>query len=272
MTEPATAIGDRDVVRYHVVAAATEGRIIQSEWIKFWSVRSMMISFAAAASVGVALGAAFAASGTRPKAGARTDSASLSLAGFNISQLIIGILGVLFVSNEYSTGLIRTTLVAVRSRWWVLRAKVVVFGGATMAATAVAAFAAFFIGRSLYSGPLAPASLGDPGVVRALLGTATYVTGVGLLGLALGFLLRSTAAALGVLFGTFLVIPGLASLVSRSWSDSFAKVLPSNAGAALASPSPAKDLLSPGAAAVVFAAWVVGMLVLAGVALNHRDG
>jgi ABC-2 type transport system permease protein len=250
--------------------AVTERRVIHSEWIKLRSIRSTWISFAAVAIVGVVFGAIFASAGHRRVSSQVIDPVSLSLAGFNLSRLIVGVLGVLVVSAEYSTGLIRTTLAAVTSRASVLRAKVAVFATTTIVVTGVASFIAFFVGKSLYTGPN-PAALGDPGVLRAIIGNVVYCTGVGLLGIALGFLLRSTAGAIGVLFATLLLVPGLASLLPWSWSDNLTQLLPSNAGDAFASVRQQSDLLSPTVGAVVFLAWIAVMLVGAGLVLRRRD-
>jgi ABC-2 type transport system permease protein len=249
----------------------TERRVMRSEWIKFRSVRSNLIAFSAAAIVAVGFGAIFSSAGSRRGPNEAVDSVSLSLAGLNLSRLIIGVLGVLLVSSEYSSGLIRTTLASVSSRLSVLRAKSVVFATVTLVVAGVAAFAAFFVGQSLYGGVGGSAAISDPGVLRAVVGAAAYCVGVGLLGLGLGFLLRSTAGGIGVLFATLLLIPGLAGLLPWSWSETATKYLPSNAGEAFTSVTRTKDLLSPTVGALVFAAWVIALLVAAGVALQRRD-
>lgn len=250
--------------------AVTERRVIRSEWIKLWSVRSMIIGFGFAAAVAIGFGAIFSSAGSARR-GELVNPVQLSLAGLNLSRLIIGVLGVLVISAEYSSGLIRTTLATVRSRVAVLRAKVVVFGAATAGVATVAAFTAFFVGQALYTGARGSAAISDPGVLRAVIGAAVYCVGVGLLGLALGFLLRSTAGAIGVLFATLLLIPGLAGLLPWSWSETATKYLPSNAGEAFASLRQASDQLTPWTGLVVFTLWVVAMLAGAGLVLVRRD-
>lgn len=253
----------------------TQLRVVKAEWIKLRSVRSTVIGLFAAAAVALGLGLLFsslAGSTDGPRSErASIDPLSLSLAGFNLSQLIIGVLGVSLVTGEYSTGLMRTTFSAVAGRLPVLWAKSIVFGGATLVVMLAAAFAAFFAGQALYNGAEPTAALSDPGVLRAVLGAAAYASGVGLLGVAIGFLLRTSAAGIGVLFAMLLLVPGLTGLLPDSVGDSFTKVLPSNAGEAFMNVGDNANLLSPTAGFLVFLLWVAGLLVVAGVTIKRRD-
>lgn len=248
----------------------TEARVRRAEWVKFRSVRSNKVSVAAAVAVAVGLGAIFSSSGA-PDGPRRsgTDPVSLSLAGFRLSQLIIGVIGVLFVTSEYSTGMIRSTFAAVRSRGSVLRAKLAVITAVTMVTGTVAAFAAYAVGQTLTDG--VTSSLSDSGVLRAVIGTAVYTTAVAVLGVALGFLIRSTAAAVGVLFASLLLIPVLFGLLPWSWAETFTKLLPSNAGEAFTSVTSSSTLLSPGRGALVVGLWVVGLVGAAAAVLRRRD-
>ncbi len=268
-----TAIASSELLEEGRELAVTQGRVVRAEWIKFRSVRSTTIGLAAAVVVAVGLGMLFsglADSGNGPRT-VNVDPVTRALSGFNLAQLIIGVIGVMIVTSEYSTGLIRTTFATVARRGRVLRAKAVVYGGISLAAMTVAGFVAFFGGRAVYAGSAAVSALTDPGVLRAVLGTAIYTAGVGLIGIALGFLLRSTAAAIGVLFGGLLLIPGLVGLLPHSISDPIGKVLPSNAGAAFTDLHPASSSLSPLAGAAVCASWVVALLAIATVTLERRD-
>jgi ABC-2 type transport system permease protein len=259
-------------------ARVTLGRVVHAEWIKLWSVRSMIVGFVATAIVAVGLGMVFSSvaanggmPGPGPDGGFGTDSVSLSLAGFNIAQLIVGVLGVLVVTSEYGTGMIRTTFSAVTRRTRVLQAKTIVFGVVSLAGLSAVALVAFFGGQAVYSGSGAVASIGDPGVLRAVLGTAVMTAGIGVIGVGLGFLLRSTAGAIGVLVGTLLVVPRLAGLLPGSIGDVLTEILPSNAGSAFSSVTSSSSTLSPTVGFLVFAAWVVGVLVAAAVAVRRRD-
>ena len=258
----------------------THRRVFRSEWIKLRTVRSTTVGLGLAALAAVLLGVMFSSiagsGGTTGGAGpgpamTSSDPVALSLAGFHLTQLIVGVLGVLVVTAEYSTGMIRTTFAAVTRRLSVLEAKVVVFGGVTLAVMAVVAFIAFFAGQAVYTGSSATAAITDSGVLRAVLGTAVYTAGIGLMGIALGFLLRSTAAGVGVLLAGILVIPLLVGLVPGTIGDWLYKLLPSQAGSAFTSVTSQSDLLSPGAGALVFGLWLVGLLVAAAVVVRRRD-
>jgi ABC-2 type transport system permease protein len=253
----------------------TERSVVRSEWIKFRSLRSNLIGVASAAGALVALGMMFSSltgedTGGPPAAGGG-DTVSIALGGMTLSQLIIGVLAAGFVTSEYTSGLIRTMFSAVADRTPVLRAKAMVFGGATWIVMTIAAFAAFFAGRAVYAGSMSTYSITDPGVLRAVLGAGVYGAGVALIGVALGFLLRSAATAIGVLVGTLMIAPVLVGLLPSSISDWLSKILPSNAGTAFMSVSGNSDLLSPAAGFAVFAAWVVGLLGLAVVMVKRRD-
>jgi ABC-2 type transport system permease protein len=92
-----------------------------------------------------------------------------------------------------------------------------------------------------------------------------------LMGLALGFVLRSTAAAIGTLVATLMIAPGLVGLLPDSVSESIGKFLPSNAGQAFLAVEPSDTLLSPAAGFAVFAAWAIGLLAAAVIVLRRRD-
>ncbi len=282
----ATLLGEPSSDRPHTAtagrtpgAAVTHRRVFRSEWIKLRTVRSTTIGLGLAALAAVLLGVMFSSiagsdgtGGGGPGPAMRSsDPVTLSLAGFTLTQLIVGVLGVLVVTAEYSTGMIRTTFAAVTRRLSVLEAKAVVFGGVTLALMTVVAFIAFFVGQAAYTGSGATAAITDSGVLRAVLGVAVYTAGIGVMGVALGFLLRSTAAGVGVLLATILVVPLLVGLVPGTIGDWLYKLLPSQAGSAFASVSSSSDLLSPGAGALVFGVWLVGLLVAAAVVVRRRD-
>jgi ABC-2 type transport system permease protein len=267
------------VERQRLGHRVTQWAVTKSEWIKLRSVRSNLIGIAAAAVVLVLLGILFAAlgdSGQGPggaggPGGSATDSLSLIFGGTTLSQLIIGVLGALFVASEYTSGLIRTMFGAVGRRTLVLWAKAIVFGGVTWLAMTIGAFAAFFAGNAVYTGSFPTYSIGDPGVLRAVLAVGFYGGCVALMGIALGFLLRSTASAIGVLVGTLMLAPVLVGLLPGSLGDTLTKVLPSKAGDAMMSVTSPDTLLSPGLGFLVLVIWVVALLGAAAATLRRRD-
>lgn len=275
---PATGLRSRvDVSRLKV----TLPRVVRSEWYKFASLRSSWITIAVALAVIVGIGALAAAvasgdvqpaRGGGPGDGALgVDPTSLSLSGAGLAQIILGILGVLAVSGEYSSGMIRATLAAVPRRVPVLTAKAIVIGVVGVAVAVPGALAAFFVGQAIF-GDGANAALSDAGVTQAVLGTGFYLAAIGLLGLAIGALLRHAAGAIGSLFALLLLAPNLLPLVlPDSWATEIVPYLPSNAGAAFTSVVPADALLSPMVGAAVLAGWIVVLLGAAAILLKRRD-
>jgi ABC-2 type transport system permease protein len=199
------------------------------------------------------------------------DPTTISLRGVFLAQLAIGVLGVLVISSEYSTGTIRTTFAAVPRRPLVLFAKAATFTVVAFLVSTAACLTAFLIGQSILSAKHANVALSDPGVLRAVLGAGSYLTLVGLLGLGLGTILRRTAGAIATLFGLVLVLPALTEALPSPWNNDVGKLLPINAGRALFAVRPSTDLLSPGQGAIVLLVTVGVVLVLATVALTSRD-
>jgi ABC-type transport system involved in multi-copper enzyme maturation permease subunit len=268
-----TADGNPPAMRRRLGRAVTQWSVTKAEWIKLRSVRVNIVGIAAAAVALVLLGVLFSALAPTDMGpgGTATDSVSLAFGGTSLSQLIIGVLAALFVGSEYASGLIRTTFGAVARRTRVLRAKAIVFGGATGLAMMLGAFGAFFAGSAVYSGNLPSYAIDDPGVLRAVLSAGFYGACVALIGIAIGFLVRSTAAAIGLLLGLLMLAPLLVELVPGTAGDTLTKILPSNAGDAMMSVTSSDSLLSPLLGMAVLVAWVVALLVAAAVTLRRRD-
>jgi hypothetical protein len=177
------------------------------EWIKLRTVRSSWwLSVAGVlAMVATGVGVGLGYRGHHPVATA-AQIVDNSVGGAVLAQLFLGAFGVLAMTSEYSSGTIRSTFAAVPRRSRVLTAKALVYGGWALAAGLVAAFAGFAAGQLAIRGSAVPlASLGDPGILRATALTGVYLGIAGLLGLALGALLRHSGAAIGVLFAGFFV-------------------------------------------------------------------
>jgi ABC-type transport system involved in multi-copper enzyme maturation permease subunit len=260
-------------VRRRLGRAVTQWSVTRAEWIKLRSVRGNVIGIAAAAVALVLLGVLFSALAPTDMGpgGTPTDAVSLAFGGTSLSQLIIGVLAAVFVGSEYASGLIRTTFGAVARRTRVLRAKAIVFGCATGTAMMLGAFGAFFAGSAVYSGNLPSHSIGDPGVLRAVLSVGFYGACVALIGIAVGFLVRSTATAIGLLLGLLMLAPLLVELVPGTVGEALTKIVPSNAGAAMMSVTARESLLAPLPALAVLVAWVVGLLAIAAVTVRRRD-
>ncbi len=259
---------------------STFRRVLSSEWIKTRTLRStwltagvtlLIVVVLGAIAAGVSLGRSGTASpGFAPPTA--TTPLTTALAGANLAVLIVAVWGSIFGAREFSSGMIRTTLAAVPRRLRVLWAKVIAFAAVAVPAVVVGVLLAFFLGMAVLSaGGADTVSFTDTGVARVVLGTAYYIVGLGLIGLALGVLLRVTAAAIGTVVGAVLFIPTLANaLLPDSWS-SVLKYLPSNAGAAFTNLADSADRLTPGQGSWVFTAWIVVALAGAAVALVRRD-
>ena len=250
-------------------------RVLASEWVKLWSLRSTVLTLFAAAVAMVLIGclAAWAFSSNwddlDPTERAAFNPIDPALVGVNVAQLAVGVLGVLLVTGEYATGMIRATLSAVPTRLPVLWAKAGLYAVVVLVLMGVTSLVAFLLAQ-LFLGDRG-AGLGVEGLPRALLGTAGYLTAIAVLAVALGFLLRSTAGGIATLFGLLLVVPTLGLLLPSSWRDSLLPYLPSYAGSAVTTVRPQDDLLSPLGGAVVLLVWAVVPLLVAAVVLRRRD-
>ena len=161
------------------------------------------------------------------------DPASVSTSGLAIAQLAIAVLGVLYISSEYSTGMIRTSLTAVPKRGRVLAAKSLVYAAVTFIVGEVISFVAFFLGQALINGHAPRAALGDPGVARAVVGAGLYLTALAILAVAVGTLLRHSAAAITCMVAVLFVLPGIAQALPDSWRHPVTEFWPTQAGSQL---------------------------------------
>jgi ABC-2 type transport system permease protein len=253
---------------------ATLPRVIRSEWIKLRSVRSTIatLGFAGVAVAAIGVLVSMLSSGAAMGADGQVvyDAAGNSLFGIMIAQLVLGVLGALMITSEYSTGMIRATLTAVPKRLPVLWAKVVVVAAVTFATMVAAVAVAFFVGQALYGGDGVAASLSDPGVPRALLGAAVFPTAIAVMGLALGVLMRHTPMAVGILVGMLFVVPVLLESLGGFWADA-SSYLPSEAGQAMITLVKDPAQLSPLTGFSVMVGWVGVLLASAAITLRRRD-
>jgi len=203
---------------------------------------------------------------------ATIDSVRLSLGGLHLSQIAVGLLGVLAVTSEYSSGMIRATLAAVPQRRLLLTAKALVLT-ATVAATGIAAcLAAYLVFQAfLPAGDAMRTTLTDPGVLRAVTGAGLYLTVLGLLGFGLGTVLRSSAGAVAALFGVLFVPTLLVALLPSSWQDTIGPYLPMNAGDAIYIVRPEAHTLQPWTGFGVFCLYAAAALAAGFVLISRRD-
>ena len=199
------------------------------------------------------------------------DPARDAFLGLVLGQLMLGVLGVLTITAEFSSGMIRATFAAAPSRPLVLAAKAAVLGAVTLAAGEIAAFAAFLAGQTMLKAPAPHATLGQPGVLRAVLMAGAYPALIALISLGLGAIIRHTAGAICALVGLVFVLPLLSSALSPSVQDTAQKLLPQLMRNSLIAVRPAAHLLSPGAAFGLLCAYVMIALAAGAWALARRD-
>ena len=211
----------------------TQARVMKSEWTKLRTQPGALWSLLSALILVVAFGILYSLLRVaRPPHGAAVatfDPTSVSLAGVQLAQIAAGVLGVLLITSEYATGLIRTTLAAVPRRLPTLWGKAAVLVAAVLAVSVPAAVAVFLAGQAIMSRQHLSVSLGAPGVARAVIGGALYLAVAGLFGLALGALLRSTAGGIAALFGLLFAVPILVGFLPGGLSDEIGKYLPGTA-------------------------------------------
>jgi len=257
----------------------TGRRVLRSEWAKLWSLRSSWITLGLGLLFLLAFGtiAAFRyksmLNSGQPMdpdfAGSTTYS--LALFGVPFALIALGVLGVLTASGEYTTGMIRSTLAAVPRRLPVLWSKAAVYGVLAFVTAAAGALIGFLISNGVLSGTAITMSLSDGGVLRGLLGVGVYLGLVGVIGVALGALLRSTAGGISALVGTFMLVPLLTSLLPSSWRTDISPYLPSNAGESIYSLQHAAGSLSAGAGLLVLLGWTALALGGAAYRLKRSD-
>jgi ABC-2 type transport system permease protein len=253
-------------------------RVLFSEWTKLRSVRSTAWSLAVGFVLTIAFPVVFAFvtrshwGSMSPGERASRHPLDIALAGVNVAQLAIAVLGVLLISAEYSTGSIRSTFTAVPKRLPVLAAKLIDYAVLSFVLMVPAVLVSFFASQAI----LAPRhilqiSFTQPGVARSVLGGALYVMLVGIFALAIGAIVRNTAGGIATFAGIFFVLPPLMNILPLSWNNAISQYLPSEAGRQLFSLQHAPHTLTPPAGGLLLAAYCAAALVIAAVLLVRRD-
>jgi hypothetical protein len=253
----------------------TQAQVIRSEWIKLRSVRSSWFVLAATVLVVAGIGLLVSyfnhAHWSTMSAADRADihPVNQSLIGVNLAELTVGVLGVLVAAGEYATGMIRATFAAVPRRLPVLVAKTGVLAAVAFTVCLVPVFIAVVGGQALFG--LEGVSLSAGEAARAVLGATLFLTGIGVIGVGVGFLIRSTAGSIATLFAVLLVLPFTVAVLPGRLSVTLGRYLPSAAGRALFIDSGGDAILSPWAGFSVFLLYAVVVLAAAAVVLRRRD-
>ena len=209
-------------------ARVTQANVIRSEWTKLWSLRSTRWSLLAAVLAQGLLGILIAAvqmnrwTHLTPHDRNTFDSIDGGVGGYHLAQLAIGVLGVMIISSEYSTGMIRSSFMAVPKRLPVLWGKTGVYGLVALVLTVPAALIAFFAGQAILSGQHIQIAFSHAGVPGAVLGAAGYLTLIGLFAMGLGAIMRNTAAGItacsvGITLPTVDPLPTCTSGITARW-------------------------------------------------------
>lgn len=251
--------------------------LIRSEWIKFRATRSTYYSLAGLVLIGCGVGTLIAqAVNARwhiltQSERASFDPLNVAFRGFDLGQLIIGALGVLVISTEYSSGLIRTTFATAPQRRSVLAAKAAVIGAVALVVGEIAAFATFFITQDLLRPTGRSLSIGSPGALRSVTVLGFYMAVVALIGLALGALIRHTAGAISALFALVFLLSGIVSALPQPWDYRIGEWLPNNLAGQLISLHDDPDFLSRPASLAVMIAYPIVLLTAAAWRLARSD-
>ena len=252
------------------------GRTLQSEWIKLWTVRSTWWTMIALFVLGAGLttlmcwGNADWLAHENPAQGGEAVGSFITR-GMMIAQVCAVIVGVLAVTSEYGTGMIRTTLAATPARGRVLAAKALVVSGFLFVLGTATALVGYFGGNYFLDREgIGLALEGD--VARAMYGSGLFLGGLALFSMAVGFLVRHTAAAISIVLALVFVLGNMVILVPGDFGTFLERVMPGNAGGALASPVPFNpNLLDAWPSFGVFAAETAALLGLAWFLLRKRD-
>jgi ABC-2 type transport system permease protein len=238
---------------------------VRMEWIKLRSLRSMTwtLLFAVAATVGIGIAAG---ANTKSPSGDVTNNI---LAGIAFGQVVLGVLGVLVMTNEYSSGMIRATLAAIPHRPLVLAAKTAVFGCTALAAGELAAFASFLAGAAMLRSTVPHPALSQPDVLRAVTLSGAYLALIGLIGLGLGAIVRHNAVAITALVGLVFVAPIIGALARGSAGKFLPELIAANS---LSAVKPVSGYtLSPWAELGIVGLYAVILLAVGGCVLARRD-
>jgi ABC-2 type transport system permease protein len=249
-----------------------------AEWTKLRSLRSTGWTLAAmvVSTIGLAalLCAVNAAEWSSFSAADRAiwDPTNQSLAGTIFGQLAIAVFGVLAITGEFASGTIRSSVAAVPRRTPLLVAKAAVYGGVALVVGEVVSLASFLMGQAIFAGRVPHASLGQPGVARAVLLAGVYLALICLISMGVGCLLRHTAGAITAAVALLLFVPAITAALPTSFQNSFGMYLPEQlAGSSMGAVVHVPHALSPWAALGVLSIYAAVALGAAGWALARRD-
>lgn len=250
--------------------------VARMEWQKFRTVRSTwyIVAALAVSMIGLAMLVLSHENYAQlsPAGRASFDPTHDSFISLVLVQLLTGILGVLAITAEFSSGMIRATFAAVPRRPLVLAAKAAVLGAVTLVAGEISAFAGYAAGQAVLTAPAPHATLGQPGVLRAVLMAGAYPALIALIGLGLGAVIRHTAGAISAVAGILFALPLILLPLGVSVQNSVGQFMPMMiAENSLTAVKPQSHTLSPGIGFGVLCLYAVVALAVGTWALARRD-
>jgi ABC-2 type transport system permease protein len=247
--------------------------VLRSEFTKIRSTRSTYWALLAMILITVGFGA-LASGGAASNASHLDpgfDATARSLDGMFVGQLVIVVLGALIITSEYSTGMIRTSLTAMPRRGTVYAAKALAFASVALAAGLVTSFGSFFLGQAIMSSHHINATIGQPHVLRAVIGGGLFLAACGMLAYGLGMMLRHTAAAITAAIGLLFVLTVLVNFLPQSWQDHVNKWTPAIAGSGIWQAHTDPGNLSAWAGFGVLCGYAAAAMIIGMILFRRRD-
>ena len=256
----------------------TMANVLRSEWTKLSTLRSsrwsMLISLIAMAGLGPLIAAVQMGRWGQlaPHDRLTYDSVNTGVGGWHLAQLTIGVLGVLVITGEYSTGMIRSSLMAVPRRLPVLWAKLLAFAAVTFVLMLIASLISFLVVQAIVTQHHVQHSLGSPGALRTVIGAALFLTVLSLLCVGIGGILRNTAGGIATFVGLLFVLPGISAILPSSLNNDISPYLPLSAGTTIVSHSfDNPHHLSAWGGFALFCGYAAIAIVGAAISLKRRD-
>ncbi len=256
------------------VSPLNDLRVIRSEWIKLFTLRSTwyILGFFVLSMIGVGAGVAavfdWRWDDLNPADRESLSMIDVSMGGIAFAQLVVAVLGVQLVTGEYATGMIRASLTAVPRRLMLLRGKVIVSAIVSAVVSIIACVATFFLSQAILGEN--GAAIGDDGALRAIFGAAFFLVSIAVISTAIGFVTRATAGGIAAVVGLLLVLPVFSGLIPVDFVKDLMDYLPSSAGAALYGVG-VESPISPLAGFLALCGWMIVAVIAAAVALQRRD-
>lgn len=248
-----------------------------AEWIKFRSVRSSIMGVIVTFVLTIGLGALIATAvrghynQMDPLRRLTFDPTSTSLGGTLFAQFAVGVIGTLFITSEYSSGSIRSTLAAVPRRAQLAFSKVIVLFVSLLVVSEVACFTTFQLGQAIFSGVVPTDSLSNGSVLRSVVFAGVYLTLLSILGYSLGMILRQSAASISVFTSLLLILPIVLFLMPQSWQNHVAKFEPASLGQSMMSKTTAVNGFGAVTSLLILIVYVIVAFATGLALLSRRD-